>query len=116
MARLLTRPTLARRDAPCPKQGRGSLLLAFTRVAWIGPKPRASREHILIVRTLRAKGTIQATLSILFLHPAKHLCATMRHDEMLVLPVTHAHRPVEPFRSGSRAAHGRFTRYDRTVL
>ena len=59
---------------------------------------------------------IQATLSILFQHPAKPLCATMRHDEMLVLPVTHAHRPVEPFRSGSRATHGRFTRHDRTVL
>jgi hypothetical protein len=27
MARLLTRPTLARRDAPCPNQGRSSLLL-----------------------------------------------------------------------------------------
>jgi hypothetical protein len=65
-ARLLTRPTLARRDAPYPKQGRSSVLLAFNRVAWIGPKPRASREHILIVRTLRAKGTIQATLSIIF--------------------------------------------------
>ena len=38
-------------------------------VAWIGPNPRASREHILIVRTLRAKGTIQATRSILFQHP-----------------------------------------------
>jgi hypothetical protein len=67
---LLTRPTLARQDAPCPKQGRSSVLLAFKRVAWIGPKPRASREHILIVRTLRAKGTIQATVSILFQHPA----------------------------------------------
>ncbi len=31
-------------------------------VAWSDPSPRASREHILIVRTLRAKGTIQATL------------------------------------------------------
>jgi len=52
------------------QRGRSSVLLAFKRVAWIGPKPRASREHILIVRTLRAKGTIQATLSILFQHPA----------------------------------------------
>ena len=69
-ARLLTRPTLAHQDAPCPRQSRSSLLLAFKRVAWIGPKPRASREHILIVRTLRAKGTIQATLSIFFQHPA----------------------------------------------
>jgi hypothetical protein len=69
-ARLLTRPTLARLDASCPKQGRSSLLLVFKRVAWIGLKPRASREHILIVRTLRAKGTIQATLSIIFQHPA----------------------------------------------
>ena len=34
----------------------------LSRVAWSGPSPRASREHILIVRTLRAKGTIQATL------------------------------------------------------
>ena len=116
MARLLTRPTLARRDAPCPKQGRSSLLLAFKRVAWIGPKPRALREHILIVRTLRAKGTIQDTLSILFLHPAKHLYATMRHDETPVIPATHAHRPLEPWRSGSRTVHGRFTRHNRTVL
>ena len=53
------------------QQGRRRLLLAFKRVAWIGPKPRASREHILIVRTLRAKGTIQATLSIIFQHPAR---------------------------------------------
>jgi len=52
------------------QRGRSSALLAFKRVAWIGPKPRASREHILIVRTLRAKGTIQATLSIFFQHPA----------------------------------------------
>ena len=52
----------------------------------------------------------------LFQHPAKHLCATMRHDDTLVLPVTHAHRPVQPFSSSSRAAHGRFTRHDGTVL
>ena len=69
-ARLLTHPTPARQDAPFRGQGRSSLLLTFKRVAWIGPKPRASREHILIVRTLRAKGTIQATLSIIFQHPA----------------------------------------------
>jgi hypothetical protein len=69
-ARLLTHPTPARQDAPFRGQGRSSLLLAFKRVAWVGPKPRASREHILIVRTLRAKGTIQATLSIIFQHPA----------------------------------------------
>ena len=36
----------------------------LSRVAWIGSSPRASREHILIVRTLRAKGTIQATLPL----------------------------------------------------
>ena len=47
---------------------------------------------------------------------SKHLCATMRPDETLVLPVTHVHRPMEPFRSGSGTAHGRFTRHDRTVL
>jgi len=52
-----------------PKQSRSSLLLAFKRVVWIGPKPRASRENILIVRIMRVKGTIQATLSILFQHP-----------------------------------------------
>lgn len=40
----------------------------------------------------------------------------MPPDETLVLPVTHAHRPVEPFRSGSRATYGRFTRHNRTVL
>ena len=40
----------------------------------------------------------------------------MRDYETLVLPVTRAHRPVEPFRRGSRATHGRFTRHDRTVL
>ena len=37
-------------------QGRRRVLLAFKRVAWIGPNPRASREPILIARTLRAKG------------------------------------------------------------
>jgi len=103
-------------DAPCPKQGRSSLLLAFKRTAWIGPKPGALGEHILIVLILRAKGTIQATLSILFQHPAELLCATMRDYETLVLPATRAHRPVEPIRKGSRATHGRFTCHDRTVL
>jgi hypothetical protein len=45
-----------------------SFLLALKRVPWIGPSPRVSREHILIVRTLRAKGTIQGTLPFLFHH------------------------------------------------
>ena len=36
----------------------------LARVAWIGPSPRASREHNLIVRTLRAKGTIHAALPL----------------------------------------------------
>ncbi len=40
--------------------------LALKRVAWIGPSPRASREHLLIVRTLRAKGAIQGTLPLFF--------------------------------------------------
>lgn len=112
----LARPESAKtaslpRDAPCPKQDQ-QFLLTF-RAAWIGPTPRASREHILILRTLRAKGTIQVTLSIFFQQPAKHLCATMRDADTLALPVTHAHQPV---RSDSRAAHGRFARHDRTVL
>src|SRR5262245_12850551 len=33
--RLLTLPTLARQDAPYPKQGRSSLVLALKRVAWL---------------------------------------------------------------------------------
>ena len=61
-------PSAPRRALPRARPQQ--FLLAFKRVAWIGPKPRASREHILIVRTLRGKGTIQATLSILFQHPA----------------------------------------------
>jgi len=51
------------------------------RVAWIGPKPRASREHILIVRTLRAKGTIQATRSILFQHPVSELVGSSQNGQ-----------------------------------
>jgi len=43
---------------------------------------------------------------LLFQHLAKHLCATIHRDQTLVLPVTHAHRPVRPFRSGSRTAYG----------
>jgi len=51
--RLLTRPTLARRDAPCPKQGRSELSL-FIRGGWDYPNcarptracsSRALREH-----------------------------------------------------------------------
>ncbi len=34
----------------------------LSRVAWNGPSPRASRENILIVRTLRAKGTVLAAI------------------------------------------------------
>jgi hypothetical protein len=37
---------------------------------------------------------------------SKHLCATMHRDEILALPVAHAHRPVQPLRSGLRTAHG----------
>ena len=98
------------------QQGRSSVCRAFKRVAWIGPNPRASREHILIVRTLRAKGTTQATRSILFQQPAKQLCVTMRHNDTLALPATHAHQPMVSFRRGSRATYGRFIRHDRTVL
>jgi len=39
-ARLLTRPTLARRDAPFPKQGRSELSLGWLRWSW----PRASSQ------------------------------------------------------------------------
>ncbi len=57
-AGLLTRPTLARRDAPCPKQGRSermkmlllSLLVTFFQgVAWFGPQLRTSNDHRFIV-------------------------------------------------------------------
>jgi hypothetical protein len=34
-ASLLTRPTLARREAPYPMQGRNSLVLVLKRVAWL---------------------------------------------------------------------------------
>ena len=57
-ARLLTRPTLARQDAPCPRQGRSeratmvlpSLLVTFFQgVAWLGPQLRTSNDHCFIV-------------------------------------------------------------------
>ena len=48
--------------------------------------------------------------------PSKQRCDTMRDDETLALPVTHIRRPVESFRRGPCAAHGRFIRHDRTVL
>ena len=34
----------------------------LSRVAWIGPTPRALNEHRFIVRVQRAKGTIQVAL------------------------------------------------------
>ena len=87
MARFLTRPTLARRDAPFPKQGRSERLkmilpkLARVPCPWDGsdesptarvvpipdfiskgslvdPRLRASNEHILIVRVPRAGGRL----------------------------------------------------------
>ena len=48
--------------------------------------------------------------------PSKQRCDTMRDDETLVFPAAHVHRPVERCKRGSRAAHGRFIRHDRTVL
>ena len=56
--RLLTHPTLARRDAPCPKQGRSEglkmflpslLVIFFQGVAWLGPQLRTSNDHCFIV-------------------------------------------------------------------
>ncbi len=54
----LTRPTLARRDAPFPKRGRSerlkmippsSLVIFFQGVAWLGPQLRTSNDHCFIV-------------------------------------------------------------------
>jgi hypothetical protein len=57
--RLLTRPTLACRDAPCPKQGRSEgLPTPYTSLQGSGhggPLLRASNEHSFTVRVLRAK-------------------------------------------------------------
>jgi len=64
-ARLLTRPTLARRDAPCPKQGRSSTadprftfhVLPFTVLESNARTPLADFFSILLVQLL---GTVEA--------------------------------------------------------
>ena len=55
MVRLLTRPSLARRDAPCPKQGRGSVAvprLTFhaSRFTAFGSEPRTKLGIIFSIR------------------------------------------------------------------
>jgi hypothetical protein len=73
-ARLLTRPTLARRDAPCPEQGRSErsnmilpslLVYVVPRMARMSPPLRASNEGLLRPRVARAQGTHRAILPLL---------------------------------------------------
>jgi hypothetical protein len=73
-ARLLTRPTLARRDAPYPKQGHSerpkmifTRLLGYVvpRMVRMGPPLRASNEGLLRPRVARAQGTHRAILPLL---------------------------------------------------
>ena len=66
-ARRLTCPTLARQDAPCPRQGRSKQLtiviacsLTFSRMARMSPQLRASNEGFLKPRVARAQGTHRA--------------------------------------------------------
>ena len=68
--------------------------------------------HVLFLTVFESILLMRRTL----IDASKQRCATMRHDETLALPAIHAHRPVEHFSRSSRAAHGRLTRHDRTVL
>ena len=74
-ARLLTRPTLARQDSPCPKQGPFNSLYLF-----LGEWPRMlftariERAHSYCARSASKKGTWPLPLPAggLFQHPATH--------------------------------------------
>ena len=62
---LLCRPNQGRQER-IVQAGRSSVLLAFKRVGWIGPIPRASREHIGLSTLCERERDRQATLSIFF--------------------------------------------------
>ncbi len=91
-ARLLTRPALARRDAPCPKQGRssaadphftfhGSWERCENAVGGLFQHPAKARRrsaHIGPTASFRAYGA-RVTLSISFSRPSRHLRACPCH-------------------------------------
>lgn len=61
--------------SPCASEGRGGhvglVVTSFYKGGVVNPQLRASREHLLSVRTLRARGIDQAALSALR-HPKLH--------------------------------------------
>src|ERR1043165_3033005 len=68
-ARLLTRPTPARQDAPCPRQGcsecpsmilPGLFVFVVPKMTRMSPPLRASNEGLLRPRVARAQGTHRA--------------------------------------------------------
>ncbi len=90
-ARLLTRPTLARRDAPCPKQGRSKLSL---HKGWPGPQLRATfspahpltrrdvpfaRARAFLSSSLRAQGSSQTVLHCVHRTSTVLSCAFCEH-------------------------------------